>query len=215
MLHTFEFEILVSCCDGASCNRSFVHMNIANETNSSCQNPFSGMPLFFISDPPHLIKKLRNNLHSSGFKEKNSRYTRSLFLHGKYILWDHIYSVYASEQRRHLYVTDLRKAHVEIDRMSKMRVKLAVQTLSMKVANELHECENEATEETREYIKTCAKFWNVFNDPKPLSTIEDSRISQLDEVIKYFEDWKSWLCTCTIQDESDTVPALHILANKI
>lgn len=195
MLHIFEFEILVSCCDGASCNRSFVQMNTANENSNSCQNPFSKMPLFFLSDPPHLIKKLRNNLHSSGFKEKNRRYTRSLFLHGKYILWDHIYSVYTREQRRHLYVTDLRKAHVEIDSMSKMRVKLAVQTLSTKVANEMQECEYEATEETRNYIKTCEKFWNVFNDPKPLNRIEDRRISQLDEVIKYFKDWKSWLCT--------------------
>ena len=51
------------------------------------------------------------------------------------------------------------------------------------------------TEKTRNYIKTCEKFWNVFNDPKPLSMIEDTRISQLDEVMKYFEDWKSWLCT--------------------
>lgn len=87
--------------------RSFVQMNIENENTSSCQNPFSEIRLFFISNPPHLIKKSRNNLHSSGFKEKNSRYTRSLFLHGKYILWDHIYSVYTREQRRHLYVTDL------------------------------------------------------------------------------------------------------------
>lgn len=59
----------------------------------------------------------------------------------------------------------------------------------------MQECECEATEETRNYIKACEKFWNMFNDPKPLSTIKDCRISQLDEVVKYFEDWNSWLCT--------------------
>ena len=207
MLHTFDFEILLACCDGASCNRSFVLMNITNENSSFCLNPFPRMPLFFISDTPHLIKKLRNNLHSSGFKEKNRRYTRSLFLHGKYILWDHNYSVYTREQGRHLFVTDLRKAHVEIDRISKMQVILAVQTLSTNIANEMEECEFEATKETRNYIKTCEKFWNVFNDPKPLITIEDTRISQLDEVIKYFQDWKS----CT-QYEKKAIQSQHFMS---
>ena len=86
------------------------------------------MPLFFFSDPPHLIKKLRNNIHSSGFKENHPRYTRTLFNEEQYILWDQIYAVYTREKKRHLYVTDLRKSHVEIDSFSKMRVKLAVQT---------------------------------------------------------------------------------------
>ena len=97
-------------------------MNVTNDNKSYCQNPFSGMPLFFFSDPPHLIKKLRNNIHSSGFKEKNHRYTRTLHLDGKYILWDHIYSVYLRQIKRHLYVAD------EIDRISKMRVKLTIET---------------------------------------------------------------------------------------
>ena len=193
MLHSFGFEVLVSCCDGASCNRSFVLMNVTNDNKSYCQNPFSGMPLFFFSDPPHLIKKLRNNIHSSGFKEKNRRYTRTLRLDGKYILWDHIYSVYLREIKRHLYVTDMRKAHVEIDRISKMRVKLAVETLSTKVANEMEACENDATEQTRRYIRICEKFWKAFNDPRPLNTVDDGRISELDEVVKYFKDWGAWL----------------------
>ena len=193
VLHSFGFDILVSCCDGASSNRSFILMNVTNDNSSFCQNRFSRMPLFFISDPPHIIKKLRNNLHNSGFKDTNKRYTRTLHLNGKYILWDHIYSVYTREKKRHLYVTDIRKAHVEIDRISKMRVKLAVQTLSTKVTNEMEECENETTEQTRKYIKVCEKFWTVFNNPKPLKTIEDNRIVELDEVVKYFEEWRLWL----------------------
>ena len=48
-------------------------------------------------DPLHLTKKLRNNLHSSGFTEKNRCYTQTLHLNGKYILWDHIYSVYTRD----------------------------------------------------------------------------------------------------------------------
>ena len=52
---------------------------------------------------------------------------------------------------------------VTIDSLSKMRVKLAVQTLSEKFEKEMKECDKEATEETRNYILACATFWNVFN----------------------------------------------------
>ena len=126
MLHTYGFEVILSCCDGAPSNRSFIVMNTGDNDSCSCHNPFSGMPIFFFSDRPHLIKKLRNNLHSSGHKSEHSRYSRCLFLRDKYILLDHIYAVYRRETGRHLYVTDLRKAHVTIDSVSKMRVKLAV-----------------------------------------------------------------------------------------
>ena len=94
----------------------------------------------------------------------------SSLINDNYILWNHIYAVYQREIRRHLYVTDIRKAHVAIDsiRISKMRVKLAVHTLSEKVAKEMEECDEEATVETRKYIKACATFWNIFNDPAPM-----------------------------------------------
>ena len=51
MLHMFEFDILVSCSDGASCNRSLIEI-IVTDGKSYCQNIFSTMPLFFLSDPP-------------------------------------------------------------------------------------------------------------------------------------------------------------------
>ena len=87
----------------------------------------------------------------------------------------------------------MRKSHVEIDAISKMRVKLAVETLSLKVANEMEASDCEATKQTRRYITNCDTFWNVFNDPKPLKSPDDSRIKDLENVVKYFEDWKIWL----------------------
>jgi hypothetical protein len=193
MLHTYGFDVIISCCDGASSNRSFIEINTGDSSKCSCHNPFTGKPIFFFSDPPHLIKKLRNNLYSSGHKTEHARYTRSLFFKDKYILWNHVYGVYKREIKRHLYVTDLRKAHVTIDSLSKMRVKLAVQTLSNKVAKEMAECDREATEGTREYILACATFWNVFNDHAPIRTSEDPRITQLNGVLKYFMSWHDWL----------------------
>jgi hypothetical protein len=133
LLHGFGFSVMVACCDGAAENRAFMDMNITDKTKSMCYNHFSKVPLFFISDPPHLMKKLRNNIYNSGFKEQNKRYTRTLEKDNKYILWSHIYSVYERDKKRRLYATDLRAAHVNLDSLSKMRVKLAVKTLSGKV----------------------------------------------------------------------------------
>jgi len=93
MLHGFKFTIMLACCDGAPENRAFMNMNGTSASKSKCYNPFSRKPLFFISDPPHLLKKLRNNIYSSGFKSQNPRFTCLLQKNGKYILWDHIYFV--------------------------------------------------------------------------------------------------------------------------
>ena len=82
----FNFTIMLACCDGAPENRAFMNMNGNNASKSKCYNPFSRKPLFFISDSPHLLKKLRNNIYTSGFKCQNSRFTRLLKKNGKYLI---------------------------------------------------------------------------------------------------------------------------------
>lgn len=86
LLHSFNFEVLLTCCDGASENRAFMAINGCSETVSKINNPFSNFSVFFMSDPPHLIKKLRNNIYNSGYKENSPRYTRCLSLNSKNIL---------------------------------------------------------------------------------------------------------------------------------
>ena len=195
LLHGFGFSVMVTCCDGAAENRAFMDMNITDKSKSMCYNNFSNVPLFFISDPPHLMKKLRNNLYNSGFKEQNKCYTRTLEKGKKYILWDHIYSVYERDKKRRLYATDLRSAHVYLSSLSKMRVKLAVKTLSSKVCEEMAKNENNSTQATQEYIKICETLWSVFNDSKPIRLLTDNRITQLTEVLSFFTKWKEDLLT--------------------
>ena len=127
LLHAHNFEVIVSICDGAPENRTLMDINGCTETVSKTHNPFSNCPLFFLSDPPHLLKKLGNNLYNSGHKDMCPRYTRCLSLDSKDILWDHVYSVYLRDKERHLFSTDLRSSHVHLDSLSKMRVRLAVQ----------------------------------------------------------------------------------------
>lgn len=93
LLHCYDFKVILSCCDGAAENRTFMVINGCSDVESKKNNPFSNSPLFFISDPPHLLKKLRNNIYNSGHKDQSTRYTRCLLLNSKNILWDHIYSV--------------------------------------------------------------------------------------------------------------------------
>ena len=153
-------------------------MNVVNEEVSQTNNPFSHFPFFFMSDPPHLIKKLRNNIYSSGYKEISPRYTRCLLLNSKTILWDHIYSVYQREKDRHIYATDIRSSHVNLDSISKMRVKLAVQVLNSKFQKEIESCDPAVTESTRLFIYNCDKLWKIFNDTNPLSAATNPRIKE-------------------------------------
>lgn len=74
-----------------------------------------------------------------------------------------------------------------------MRVKLAVQTLSRKVQQDMAAHENNETYETQEFICMCATLWDVFNDSMPLQLITDSRNAKLNQVLNYFKTWKQQL----------------------
>ncbi len=50
LLHSFNFEVLIACCDGAAENRAFMVMNGCSESVSKVNNPFSNYPLIFMSD---------------------------------------------------------------------------------------------------------------------------------------------------------------------
>jgi hypothetical protein len=76
-----------------------------------------------------------------------------------------------------------------------MRVKLAVHVLNSKVQNDMAKYDNDATESTQKYILNCETLWNVFNDTKPLTSLEDSRIKALDNVLQFFNNWSDELAS--------------------
>ncbi len=59
--------------------------------NHKTINPITGEEWFFINDPTHVFKKLRNNLSKSHSSEKNSR---EIMFNGKEISWKYIKGVY-------------------------------------------------------------------------------------------------------------------------
>lgn len=64
-LSVIDFKILAVTCDGAKCNRKMFHklyMHIIPSTGLvyKTKNIFTSEEIFFISDPPHLLKTARN-----------------------------------------------------------------------------------------------------------------------------------------------------------
>jgi hypothetical protein len=65
-------------------------------------NLYTNGPLYFMSDPPHLIKKLRNNIYSSGHRDFH---TKLLILNGKEMIWEHFASVLWRDSKRAVPIT--------------------------------------------------------------------------------------------------------------
>ena len=106
---------------------------------------------------------------------------------------DHIYAVHQRDKDRHIYATDLRNAHVQLDSFSKMKVKLAVQTLNSKVRKDMERHDPAATKSTQLFISHCENLWKALNDNAPLSSLNDTRIKDLDNVAKFFDSWRDEL----------------------
>jgi len=98
-------------------------------------NPITGEEWFFISDPTHVFKKLRNNLSKSHINEKNGR---EIMFNNKEISWKHIKGVYEyTNKHATAKATKLTKRHIWLTSWSKMRVDLVEHTLSKEVEDAL------------------------------------------------------------------------------
>ena len=67
-LERLGFKVLALTCDGASANRHLWKLHSkGNEATYKVQNPYAedpSRPLFLISDPPHLLKTIRNSWYN-------------------------------------------------------------------------------------------------------------------------------------------------------
>jgi|GEM_PF-6002725 len=127
-------------------------------------NPITGEEWFFISDPTHVFKKLRNNLSKSHVAGNNRKNSREITFNGKEISWKHIQGVYEHTCRHATAkATKLTKRHIWLTSWSKMRVDLAEHTLSKEVEDALASIEelkeiSEGTQVSNHYIRKCRHF---------------------------------------------------------
>ena len=127
-LEDYGFHVVYCCMDGSSNNRAFLKMHFpADELLSSkmcaCHFKNPKRRIIFMMDPCHLLKKIRNGILSSGFKDFH---TRVLTLNGKVIVWEMWVNAYFWDRNNpfpiHRKLTD---EHLFPNNAQKMRNKLA------------------------------------------------------------------------------------------
>ena len=131
---TCQLKVISAVCDGASPNRKFMKMH---KNIDHCDNPEvtyrtenlydSSRFICFFSDYPYLIKTSRNCLFKSGFGES---FSRLMWNDGKYLVWQHMRYILSYSTRKLKDPLKTKEEHVNLTSHSKMRVNLAVQTLS-------------------------------------------------------------------------------------
>lgn len=134
-LEDADIKVLCVTCDGAAVNRKFIYMHEPFDGTSkyifSTKNLAAGdgRPLFFIVDPPHLLKTIRNALANS-FCHKKSR---KLWKNGELMSWKVIEILYEITKGLKFPGHKLTKAHVKLSSFSCMTVLLATQLFSKSV----------------------------------------------------------------------------------
>jgi len=203
-------KVLYICCDGAVQNRKFFLLHSQSESTQDddvlykTKNLYAtdGRDIYFVSDPPHLLKTARNCLASSYDKSK----TRHMWYNGD-ISWDHVVRLYKEQcscESEFRLCPKLTTKHINLTSFSKMRVSLAAQVLSATVANALDLIYEERAKCTAEFIHIMNKWFDVMNvknlyegkrcrntDLNPFTSINDERLKWLEtDFIQYLNNWK-------------------------
>lgn len=158
--------------------------------------------IYFISDPPHLLKTARNSLYHSGA----GRCTRLMWNQGNFLLWSHITDIFNEDRECGLQLLPkLTYEHVKLSSYSVMNVKLAAQVLSSTVGNVLLSFGSRESVGTANYCLMIDKFFDIMNvrstkehirDAKPFLTpftsVDDHRFTWLTSTfLPYFDKWQS------------------------
>ena len=66
-LERLGFHVLTLTCDGTSPNQRFWKLHSDDDMTYKVPNPYASTPrdLYFVSDPPHLLKTIRNSWFNS------------------------------------------------------------------------------------------------------------------------------------------------------
>ena len=139
------FKVMGLTCDGLSANRLLFKLHAPQKQDlvHSVINPYAHpkRPLFFFSDPPHLMKTVRNEQTNKKRKLQVYEKVTKLIIHhfpfqinGKKISWDHLSSIYekdrgggSSTSPGLALLYKIKYEHIHLTSYSKMRVDLAAQ----------------------------------------------------------------------------------------
>ncbi|KAK7112467.1 hypothetical protein V1264_011920 [Littorina saxatilis] len=196
------WKVVASTSDKASPNQRLYQLHQVPGVSDVCFKAVNlhapEREVFFISDAPHLIKTVRNNLESSG---KN---TRLLWKDGFKLLWSHISDVREADRARGLRMTKLENAHINLTPHSKMNVSLAAQVLSNRVGRVMQTYGKPEVQETAKFVLLMDRFFDCLNtrhlkegerklkpDLDAYTDVNDPRFQFLEDFLQYLEDWRT------------------------
>lgn len=185
-LYKRGFHVALACGDGAAINRKFFqeYANADGVVSSSTTNPYTMDPIFFISDPTHIVKKLRNNLHKSGTGEQSKRY---FIYKNEPMVWEQIKAVFTRDSNRPLRFTPLRQEHIYLTPFTKMRSRLAFDVFHERVETEMESAEPQATVAIRQFLARARDMITFF-------TSHDCLYSAEEDVFKLYRQSMVWFC---------------------
>ena len=167
-----KIEVLYGVSDGSTYSHAF--FSRAGAQNWVTYNRFNdNKPIWWLSDYPHMIKKLRNFIVNPDGQ---------LQMQGKRITVNHLIAVSRGQ------MTKLNWKHIKLTPRTKMSVKRAVTVCSHDVAVDILRgpLPPEETVGTRTYLKQCHKLFQIFNNN---SEVDPAYYTQLISIMKWFDNW--------------------------
>jgi hypothetical protein len=190
-LDQYEFTVDYVSLDGASTNRSLTKMQFQGDPRDysfTFQDVYDPThQITFIQDVKHTIKKIRNGL-----------FARVLKLDGHDVNWSHWRSAFAFNKmdgmRLHKKLTN---SHIDLTTNDKMRNKYAMDVLDGKMLYLMQEY-NKSTDCTQDLTGTLALLEKtsvlvniVMDINNAITSADDPRLSQLMDVLDFFNKWES------------------------
>ena len=166
-----KLAVVAVTSDGASSNRTFYRMysKLQKVEELSCHrvvyktlNTFSDEVryIYFICDPPHIIKTARNNLSHSNFGISSPL----LWNDGYYLTWDHISTIVSEDLECGLMLCpNLSSQHINLTPYSVMNIRLATQILSNSVSVVLKNFGPPDATSTAVFFDMFDKFFDCLN----------------------------------------------------
>ena len=140
---------IVTCDQGPSNRGCYNILNVTEEQYFIYEHD----KIFFLYDPPHLLKSIRNGLYNKGFIFK-----------GHTITFDYIRDLYEIKRSENIEIAGkLTEKHVTLNTFSKMKVNYATQVLSQSVASGIRSVVMLSDKLPREALNT-AEFCEFFNN---------------------------------------------------
>ncbi|XP_034245722.1 uncharacterized protein LOC117647860 [Thrips palmi] len=187
-------RITAFICDGGPSNRGFFEMQPPATVNTESSVVFDtpniydpDRNIYFISDPPHLLKTIRNCLYNSGRKK-----CRELKKNGETMKWSTIVQLYKWKSKQTVKkLFKLTAPCVFLNSWSRMKVALAARVLSQSV-------------HSAEAIKTKK------DDLAPYTSPNDHRFEKLMKFLEYLQEWEKEACAAEPSKEKRATMLLSL-----